>query len=335
MNVRDGFAGTVGSTPLIRIGSLSDATGCTILGKAEFLNPGGSVKDRAALAIVLDAEKRGLLEPGGTIVEGTAGNTGIGLAHVAKARGYTCLIAMPKTMAQEKIDLLRSLGATVELTEAVPFADPGNYYHVAKRRAEEVGGFWADQFENTANADAHYATTGPEILSQTDGTLTGFVCSAGTGGTLGGISRYLTEQQPSAKSYLIDCEGSSLFAHVTAGTLDWAGSSMLEGVGIRRITKNFAKGSLAGAFRGEDRESVSMAQHLMNHDGLYLGGSAALNCVGAVKLARKLGKGAVIATILCDGGARYASKLWNQAWLEEKGLTPQKNYARGDLSFVG
>ena len=334
MNVREGFAGTIGSTPLIRIASLSEATGCTILGKAEFLNPGGSVKDRAALAIVVEAEKRGALKPGGTIVEGTAGNTGIGLAHVAKARGYKCLIAMPKTMAQEKIDLLRSLGADVELTEAVPFADPGNYYHVAKRRAEEVGGFWADQFENTANAHAHYTTTGPEILAETDGTLTGFVCAAGTGGTLGGVSRYLKEKKPSVQSYLIDCEGSSLYAHVNDGSLDWAGSSILEGVGIRRITKNFAEGVLAGAFRGADHESVAMAQHLMEYEGLYLGGSAALNCVGAVKLARALGKGNTIATILCDGGARYASRLWNRAWLEEKKLLPEKAYGRTDLSFV-
>lgn len=334
MNVREGFAGTVGSTPLIRIASLSDATGCTILGKAEFLNPGGSVKDRAALAMVLDAERRGVLKPGGTIVEGTAGNTGIGLAHVAKARGYRCLIAMPNTMAQEKIELLRSLGAEVELTQAVPFADPGNYYHVAKRRAEEVGGFWADQFENVANAQAHYDTTGPELLAETDGALTAFVCSAGTGGTLGGISRYLKEAKPEAKCFLIDCGGSSLFSHVKSGSLDWEGGSVLEGIGIRRITKNFAQATIASAYRGSDREAVAMAQYLMNHEGLFLGGSAALNCVGAVKVARELGKGNSVATILCDGGSRYATRLWNDGWLKEKGLLPDRAYARHDLGFV-
>ncbi|MFO0667608.1 MAG: cysteine synthase A [Polyangiaceae bacterium] len=334
MNVREGFAGTVGSTPLIRMASLSEATGSTILGKAEFLNPGGSVKDRAALAIVLDAEKRGVLRPKGTIVEGTAGNTGIGLAHVAKARGYRCLIVMPKTMAQEKIDLLRSLGAEVELTEAVPFADPGNYYHVAKRRAEEVGGFWADQFENEVNARAHYETTGPELLEDTGGGLTGFVCASGTGGTIGGVSKYLKSKNANIRTYLIDCDGSSLFAHVEKGTLDWEGSSVLEGIGIRRVTKNFAEASLDGAFRGSDREAIAMARYLMDHEGLYLGGSAALNCVGAVKLARLLGKGQTIATVLCDGGARYASRLWNEVWLKEKNLLPERSYARSDLGFV-
>ena len=334
MNVRDGFVGTVGSTPLIRIASLSEATGCTILGKAEFLNPGGSVKDRAALAIVLDAERRGALKAGGTIVEGTAGNTGIGLAHVAMARGYRCIIAMPTTMAQEKIDLLRSLGAEVELTQAVPFADPGNYYHVAKRRAEEVSGFWADQFENVANAQAHYDTTGPELLADTDGTLTGFVCAAGTGGTIGGVSRYLKEKKPEAKSFLVDCGGSSLYSKVSCGTLDWEGGSVLEGIGIRRITKNFASAELEGAFRGSDRETIAMAQYLINHEGLFLGGSAALNCVGAVKLARQLGRGNTIATILCDGGSRYASRLWNAEWLKEKGLTPERTHTRDDITFV-
>lgn len=335
MNVREGFAGAVGATPLIRIPSLSEATGCTILGKAEFLNPGGSVKDRAALAMVLDAEKRGVLKEGGTIVEGTAGNTGIGLAHVAKARGYRCIIVMPKTMAQEKIDLLRSLGAEVELTEAVPFADAGNYYHVAKRRAEEVQGFWADQFENVANARAHFETTGPELFADTNGTLTSFVCASGTGGTLGGVSRYLKSKNAGIRTYLVDCDGSSLFAQVEKGTLDWEGSSVLEGIGIRRVTKNFAEASIDGAFRGSDREAIAMARYLMDHEGLYLGGSAALNCVGAVKLARVMGKGQTIATVLCDGGARYASRLWNEAWLSEKNLLPERPYARSDLGFVG
>jgi cysteine synthase A len=332
MPTRDGFLGSVGRTPLIRIASLSDATGCTILGKAEHLNPGGSVKDRAARQIVVDAEAAGRLGGGGAheIVEGTAGNTGIGLALVARARGYACHIVMPDNQSREKIDLLRTLGAVLHLVPAKPFADPGNYYHVARRLAEERGAFWADQFENPSNARAHELTTGPEIVADA-GRVDGFVTSAGTGGTIAGISRHLAEVQPRAQSWIVDCEGSSLYNHVTHGTLDAAGSSILEGIGIRRVTANFGSAKLRGAFAGTDREAVEMCHWLLARDGLFLGGSAGLNCAGAVKLARLLGPGATIVTILCDGGGRYASRLYDAAWLAEKGLAPTTT----SLDFVG
>jgi cysteine synthase A len=331
MPVRDGFDGAVGATPLIRIGSLSEATGCTILGKAEHLNPGGSVKDRAARQIVVEAEERGWLGGSGPreLVEGTAGNTGIGLALMCRTRGYACHIVMPDNQSQEKIDLLRWLGAVLHLVPAKPFADPGNYYHVARRLAEERGAYWADQFENPANARAHYLTTGPEIVADA-GVVDGFVACSGTGGTIAGVSQYLHEAQPSAQSWLIDCEGSSLYNHVTKGTLDASGSSILEGIGIRRITRNFAGAKLAGAFEGLDREAVEMVHWLLEKDGLFVGGSAALGCAGAVKLARKLGPGKTIVTILADGAQRYASRLFSEAWLAEKKLTPTAK----DLSFV-
>ncbi len=316
----DSVVGAMGNTPLIEIRSLSQRTGCRILGKAEFMNPGGSVKDRAARFMVEHAEHSGALARGGIIVEGTAGNTGIGLAVVARARGYTCVIVMPNNQSEEKISLLRALGARVELVPAVPFADQNNYYHVAKRRAEELGGFWANQFENTANADAHYASTGPEIWADTEGAVDGFVCSAGTGGTIGGITSYLKAQRASVATWLIDCEGSSLYSHVSRGTLDATGSSVLEGIGIRRITANFARAKLDGAFAGTDVEAVAMAHALLKDDGLFVGGTAGLNCVGAVKLAEKLGPGKTIVTILCDGGQRYQARLFNDAWLAEKKL---------------
>ena len=331
MTTRDGFLGTVGHTPLVRIASLSAATGCTILGKADFLNPGGSVKDRAARQIVLDAEAAGRLGGDATreIVEGTAGNTGIGLALVARARGYACHIVMPDNQSREKIELLRTLGAVLHLVPAKPFADPGNYYHVARRLAEERRAFWADQFENTSNTRAHELTTGPEIVADA-GHVDGFVTSAGTGGTIAGVSRHLASAQRHAQSWLIDCEGSSLYNHVSHGSLDATGTSVLEGIGIRRITANFAGAHLTGAFTGTDREAVEMCHWLLARDGLFVGGSAGLNCVGAVKLARKLGRGATIVTMLCDGGGRYASRLFDDAWLAEKGLTP----AATSLDFV-
>ena len=331
MPVRDGFLGTVGATPLVRIASLSEATGCTILGKAEHLNPGGSVKDRAARQIVVAAEAAGKLGGKGPheIVEGTAGNTGIGLALVARARGYGCHIVMPDNQSPEKIELLRALGAVLHLVPAAPFANPQNYYHVAKRLAEERGAFWADQFENTANADAHYLTTGPELLADAPA-LDGFITCAGTGGTIAGVTRYLKDQRSSIACWLIDCEGSSLYNHVAHGNLDATGSSILEGIGIRRITANFATAKLDGAFAGTDREAIEMVHWLLAHDGLFVGGSAALACVGAVKLARHLGPGKTIATMLCDGASRYASRLFSDAWLAEKGLTPTAT----DLSFV-
>ncbi|MFN5855371.1 MAG: cysteine synthase A [Pseudanabaenaceae cyanobacterium] len=323
-----GFVGTVGNTPLIKIESLSAATGCTILGKAEFLNPGGSVKDRAALYLVLQAEKAGQIQAGGTIVEGTAGNTGIGLALVANARGYRTVIVMPSNQSSEKIELLRTLGAQVELVAPVPFSNQGNYYHVARQRALELaeipgGAFWANQFENTANADAHYSTTAPEIWQQTGGELDGVVMSSGTGGTIGGVTSYLKEQKPSLHTYLIDPPGSGLYSYITTGEFKAEGNSITEGIGINRETANFRRAKLDGAFQGTDQEVIEMAHYLLKHDGLFIGSSAALNVVGAVRLARQLGPGKTIATILCDGGGRYQSRMFNDAWLAEKGLTPR------------
>lgn len=322
-DIRIGFADSVGNTPLIKIESLSEATGCNILGKAEFLNLGGSVKDRAALFMVLEAEKAGTLRSGGTIVEGTAGNTGIGLALVANARGYRSVIVMPINQSQEKIDLLRTLGAEVELTTPAPFASPDNYYHVARKRSEEIANsFWANQFENLANSDAHYYTTAPEIWSQTDGDLDGIVMSSGTGGTIGGVTAYLKEQNSAIATYLIDPTGSGLYSYMTTGEFKAEGNSITEGIGINRATANFNRARLDGAFQGTDQQVIEMSQYLLKHDGLFLGSSAALNVVGAVKLARKLGKGHTIATILCDGGGRYQSRMYNPEWLAEKGLTP-------------
>ena len=330
-DIRIGFADSVGNTPLIKIESLSEATGCNILGKAEFLNPGGSVKDRAALFMVLQAEQSGILKRGGTIVEGTAGNTGIGLTLVANARGYRSVIVMPSNQSQEKIDLLRTLGAEVELTNPAPFTSPENYYHVARNRAEAIANaFWANQFENTANSEAHYQTTAPEIWRQTGGELDGVVMSSGTGGTIGGVTAYLKEQNPQISTYLIDPTGSGLYSYMTTGEFKAEGSSITEGIGINRATANFNRARLDGAFQGTDQQVIEMAQYLLKHDGLFIGSSAALNVVGAVKLARKLGKGHTIATILCDGGGRYQSRMYNPEWLAEKGLTP---VAKG-LEFI-
>jgi cysteine synthase len=318
-----GFAGAIGNTHLIKIESLSAATGCTILGKAEFLNLGGSVKDRAALFMVQQAEKDGAIAPGGTIVEGTAGNTGIGLALVANSRGYHSLIVMPNNQSQEKVDLLRTLGAEVELVPPVPFSNPGNFYHVARDRAQGVeNAFWANQFENIANSEAHYQTTGPEIWHQAGMELDGIVMSSGTGGTIGGVTAYLKEQNSQIASYLIDPTGSGLYSFVTSGEFKAEGTSITEGIGINRETANFRRAKLDGAFQGNDQEVIEMAYYLLKHDGLFVGSSAALNVVGAVRLARKLGHGKVIATILCDGGGRYQSRMFNPEWLVEKGLTP-------------
>lgn len=338
MDIRDGFPGSVGHTPLIKIPSLSAATGCTILGKAEHLNPGGSVKDRAAKWMIEAAEQTGQLTPGTrcVVVEGTAGNTGIGLAFMCRARGYRCIIVMPNNQSDEKVSTLRALGAEVELVEPAPFANPGNYYHVAKKRAEELANegaptFWANQFENTANSDAHVESTGPEIWAQTDGRIDGFVCASGTGGTIGGISSYLKSKSDAVVCAVIDPPGSSLYNWVTHQNLDATGGSFTEGIGIRRITVNFARAKLDRAFYGSDEESIEMLYWLLAHDGLFIGGSAALNCVGAVKLARALGPGKTVVTILCDGAGRYQSKLFNPEWLEEKSFKPGR---ATDLSFV-
>jgi cysteine synthase A len=322
-NIRLGLVGAIGNTPLIEIPSLSKITGCKILGKAEHLNPGGSVKDRAALFMVEQAEKDGNLKVGGTIVEGTAGNTGIGLALVANAKGYRCVIVMPSNQSPEKIDLLNTLGAEVELVEPVAFSNPNHFYHTAQRRSQHIeNAFWANQFENLANSESHYQTTAPEIWHQTGGTIDGIVMSSGTGGTIGGVTAYLKEQNPQIAAYLIDPQGSGLYSFMTEGVFKAEGSSITEGIGINRGTANFYRAKLDGAFQGSDLEAIEMAHHLLKHDGLFVGSSAALNLVGAVKLARKLGKGKVIVTILCDGGGRYQSRMFNAQWLAEKQLTP-------------
>ncbi len=326
MNVRDGFVPTIGETPLIKLRRLSEETGCTILGKAEFLNPGGSVKDRAALAIVLDAEKRGALQPGGVIVEGTAGNTGIGLTLVGNARGYRTLIVIPETQSQEKKDALRLAGATLYEVPAVPYRNPNNYVHVAMRLAEQLqksepdGAIWAQQFDNVANRQGHYDTTGPELWAQTDGAIDGFVAAVGTGGTLAGVAAALRERKASVKIALADPPGAALHSFFTTGELKAEGSSITEGIGQARITKNLEGLKVDFSWQIPDVETVQMVFRLVAEEGLVLGSSSGINLVGAVRLARELGPGHTIATILCDSGARYASRLFNAEFLRSKAL---------------
>jgi cysteine synthase A len=325
------LSGTIGNTPLIELTKLSAALGRRILGKAEFLNPGGSVKDRAARGILDDAEATGRLPPGGTIVEGTAGNTGIAFALLANERGYRAIIVVPDDQSPEKIALLQTFGADVRVVPAVPFANPANYYHVAKRLAEETpGAAWADQFDNLANRRAHYATTGPEIWDALGTELGAFVAACGTGGTLAGTSRFLKERDPNVRIALCDPEGSALYAFVKTGELTAEGDSNAEGIGIKRITRNFADSPIDDAVRVDDRAMVEMAFWLLREEGLYVGGSAALNVVGAARFARTLPPKSTVVTILCDGGERYRSRLWNDAWLAENGCTP----AATDLSFL-
>ncbi len=323
MDIRNGFIETIGKTPLIRLNSLSEATGCEILGKAEFLNPGGSVKDRAAWSIIRDAEERGLLRPGGTVVEGTAGNTGIGLAHICNARGYRCLIVIPETQSQEKIDLLRLLGAEVKLVPAVPYRDPNNYVKVSARLAQEMdNAIWANQFDNLANRQAHYTTTGPEIWQQTDGNIHAWVAAIGTGGTFAGVSLYLKEKNPDIRCVVADPLGSAYFSYVKTGELKASGNSITEGIGNSRITANLENVPMDDALQITDLECVKMVYHLLRREGLFLGSSTGINVAAAVQLAHQLGPGHRIVTILCDGGARYQSRLFNQTWLREKGLWP-------------
>ena len=316
----------IGQTPLIRLRRASEETGCTIYSKAEFLNPGLSVKDRAALSIVQDAEAKGLIRPGGTIVEGTAGNTGIGLALVASVRGYRTLIVIPVTQSEEKKQTLRLAGARLVEVPAVPFANPNNYVHVARRLAEKLaatepaGAFFADQFANVANRQAHIEGTGPEIWAQTGGRVDGFVCAAGTGGTLAGTAEALRARNPQVRIALSDPEGSALYAHYTTGTLKAEGSSITEGIGQGRITRNLEGFTPDRAFRIPDREALDIVFGLMREEGLSLGGSSGINVAGAIRLARDLGPGHTIVTILCDGAARYASKLFNPAFLTERNL---------------
>ena len=326
MDVRDGFLGTIGNTPLIRLAAASEATGCEILGKAEFLNPGSSVKDRAALYIVRDAEERGLLRPGGVIVEGTAGNTGIGLALVGNALGYRTVIVIPETQSQEKKDMLRLCGADVREVPAVPYKDPDNYVHVSGRIADELaatepnGAIWAQQFDNVANRRAHYETTGPEIWEQTGGAVDGFVSAVGTGGTLAGVGMALKERKPAVAIALADPMGATLYNYYKHGELKSEGDSITEGIGQGRITKNLEGAPVDDAFQIPDAEALPIIFDLLQNEGLCMGGSTGINVAGAIRLARALGPGHVIVTILGDYGTRYQSKLFNPEFLRERGL---------------
>lgn len=321
MDIKRGFVDTVGNTPLIRLNSVSEATGCNILGKAEFLNPGGSVKDRAALYIIQDAEQKGLLKPGGTVVEGTAGNTGIGLAHICNAKGYRCLIVIPETQSQEKIDLLRTLGAEVRTVPAVPYRDPNNYVKLSGRLAEELdNAIWANQFDNLANRQAHYATTGPEIWAQTEGTVDAWVAATGTGGTYAGTALYLKEQNPNLRCVVADPMGSGLYSYIKTGEVNIQGNSITEGIGNSRITANMEDVPIDDAVQISDPEALKVLYQMLFQDGLFMGGSVGINVAAAVQLAQQLGPGHTIVTVLCDGGSRYQSRIYSRPWLEEKGL---------------
>ena len=323
---RAGFAGTVGNTPLIRLDKASEITGCEILGKAEFLNPGGSVKDRAAYFMIRDAEERGVLKPGGVVVEGTAGNTGIGLALVGNARGYRTVIVMPETQSQEKIDMLRLCGAEVRLVPAKPYRDPGNYVRVSERVAEELaetepnGVIWANQWDNPANYRGHIESTGPEIWRQTGGKVDGFICAIGTGGTLAGVSQSLKSYNKDVKIGLADPEGAAMYSYFKTGELASEGSSITEGIGQGRITENVAAAKIDIPFRILDSEALPVIFDLLSEEGLCLGGSSGINVAGAIRLARELGPGKTIVTVLCDGGQRYQSKLFNPDFLRSKDL---------------
>jgi cysteine synthase A len=316
----DNLDAAIGNTPLIRLRRASEATGCTILGKAEFMNPGGSVKDRAALAIIADAEQRGVLRPGGTVVEGTAGNTGIGLTLVGNARGYRTVIVMPETQSREKIDFLRMIGADLRLVPAKPYRDPGNYVHVSSRLAEEMGAVWANQFDNLANREGHRQTTGPEIWHQTAGRVDAFTCACGTGGTLAGVAMALKQRNPAIRIVLADPEGSGLYGWVTANDLSVTGSSITEGIGQSRVPANLEGVPIDDAEHIPDAEALDVVFSLLIDEGLSVGGSSGINVAAAIRVARKLGAGHTVVTVLCDGGSRYQSKLFNPAFLREKGL---------------
>jgi cysteine synthase A len=323
MDIKNGFVGTVGNTPLIRLNSFSEQTGCEILGKAEFLNPGGSVKDRAALYIIEDAEKQGLLKPGGTVVEGTAGNTGIGLAHICNAKGYKCLIVIPDTQSQEKIELLRTLGAEVRPVPAVPYRDPNNYVKLSGRIAQEMdNAIWANQFDNLANRRAHYETTGPEIWQHTDGKIDAWVASTGTGGTYAGVTLFLKERNPAIACVVADPMGSGLYSYVKTGEIHLEGSSITEGIGNSRVTANMEGVPTDDAIQIDDPECIRVVYQLLRQDGLFMGGSVGINVGAAVRLAKQMGPGHTIVTVLCDSGSRYQSRLYNRDWLASQGLLP-------------
>lgn len=320
MDTKEDVIAAIGNTPLIRLRKASELTGCTILGKAEFMNPGQSVKDRAAQFIIMDAMKRGELAPGGTIVEGTAGNTGIGLTVVANALGIKSVIVIPVTQSQEKKDALRQLGAALVEVPAVPYKNPNNYVKYSGRLARAMGAVWANQFDNVANRMAHIETTGPEIWEQTAGKVDGFVSAVGSGGTLAGVSMALKARNKNIRIALADPPGAALYSYYKTGELKAEGSSITEGIGQGRITANLQDAVVDEAFLIPDTESVPVAFDLLEHEGLCMGGSTGVNVAGAIRLARKLGPGHTIVTILCDYGTRYASKLFNPAFLREKGL---------------
>ncbi len=311
----------IGNTPLVTLRGPSAETGCTILGKAEFVNPGGSVKDRAALAIIEDAESRGLLHPGGTIVEGTAGNTGIGLAVVGSARGYKTIIVMPETQSREKQDTLRALGAELVLVPAAPYSNPCHYIHTSRRLAQDTpGAVWANQFDNVANRMAHIKTTAPEIWTQTGGKVSGFTCAVGTGGTLAGVALGLRAENPAIIIALTDPDGAGLYNWFAHGELSGEGSSVSEGIGQSRITANLEGLTVDTQFRVSDAEGLHWVRRLNAEEGLCLGLSSGINVAGAVRLARHMGPGNTIVTILCDSGLRYLSTIYNPDWLAAKGL---------------
>lgn len=316
----------VGCTPLIRLHRLSELTGCEILGKAEFMNPGGSIKDRTALSIIADAEKRGLLKPGDTIIEGTAGNTGIGLTVIGHAKGYRSVMVIPKTLSSEKFTLLRALGAEVVIVPQKPYTDPGNYNRVAKQLAEEKGWFWANQFDNLANRQAHFRTTGPEIWEQTGGEVNAFVCAIGTGGTLGGTSLFLKEKNPQITVACADPYGAAMWSWFTHGHTDFSdGDSEVEGVGQVRVTKNLEGIAVDHAYRIPDQQALAIIYQLLREEGVFLGLSSGINLAGAVRLAKELGSGHTIVTVLCDSGHKYQSKLFNSDWLSAHQLDPNQS----------
>jgi cysteine synthase len=316
------FLDAIGNTPLIRLRRASEATGCEIFGKAEFMNPGGSVKDRAAKGIVLDAERRGVLKPGGTVVEGTAGNTGIGLAHVCNARGYKCVIVMPDNQSPEKFALIEALGAEVRRVKTVPYSDHNHYQKIAGRLAEELpDAVWANQFDNMANRRAHVETTGPEIWSQTEGKITAFVSASGTGGTLAGVSEYLKSRSTQVRTVLADPPGSALFEYIKNGVLKSTGTgSITEGIGIGRVTANMEGAPIDDAVHVEDAETVGYVYSLLRDEGLFVSSTSGINVAAAVRVARQMGPGQVIVTMLCDTGSKYLSRLYNREWLAAKGL---------------
>lgn len=313
---------SVGNTPLLKLGSLSTRTGCELFGKAEFMNPGGSIKDRAAKGMIRDAERTGRLTPGATIVEGTAGNTGIGLAVLGIERGYRVVVTMPDNQAREKYDYLEAMGVDVRKVPVVPFVNPGHFYHQARALSEQHGWFWANQFENPSNGDFHYETTGKEIWEQLEGRVDVLVSSVGTGGTLGGVSRYLKEKNPKLEVVLLDPLGSGLYCYVKDGKVEGSGSSITEGIGIMRLTENFTRARVDSALRVTDQEMIEMLYHLARSDALLVGTSAALNVRGAYEVAKTYqGSGKRIVTFLCDHGSRYTSKVLNPAFLASKSLS--------------